>query len=245
MNDGDKSATDILGHAIASIVSEKGRIQIEEWLPGPLPNSVKAALQGLVVDGGENAPEIDEGWGEPDLGPAEQVFGWNSFEILAFKVGNPDRPVNAVPPKAWAHCQLRFIADTDREAILPALRRHLDEHGFDRIEIREAPPENAGDFASTRTDPGNPWAAWAARSLEATTGTKPAVIPQLGGSICNDLFTDTLGLPTIWIPHSYASCSQHAPNEHILLSEAREAIGIMAGIYWDLGDGGTPAKTGA
>ena len=235
----------ILGHAIASIVSEKGRIQIEEWLPGPLPNSVKAALQGLVVDGGENAPEIDEGWGEPDLGPAEQVFGWNSFEILAFKVGNPDRPVNAVPPKAWAHCQLRFIADTDREAILPALRRHLDEHGFDRIEIREAPPENAGDFASTRTDPGNPWAAWAARSLEATTGTKPAVIPQLGGSICNDLFTDTLGLPTIWIPHSYASCSQHAPNEHILLSEAREAIGIMAGIYWDLGDGGTPAKTGA
>lgn len=233
----------ILSHALASIVSETGRIQIKEWLPGPLPNSVKAALRGLVVDGGENAPEIDEGWGEPDLSAAEQVYGWNSFEVLAFKVGNPDRPVNAVPPRAWAHCQLRFIADTDRDAILPALRTHLDAHGFDMVDIQPPPDMNAGDFASTRTEPDNPWAAWATASLKKTTGADPAVIPQLGGSICNDLFTDLLGLPTIWVPHSYASCSQHAPNEHILLSEARSAIELMAGLYWDLGEGNTPALT--
>lgn len=170
----------ILSHALASIVSETGRIKIKEWLPGPLPNSVKAALRGLVVDGGENAPEIDEGWGEPDLSAAEQVYGWNSFEVLAFKVGNPDRPVNAVPPRAWAHCQLRFIADTDRDAILPALRTHLDAHGFDMVDIQPPPDMNAGDFASTRTEPDNPWAAWATASLKKTTGADPAVIPQLG-----------------------------------------------------------------
>jgi len=230
----------ILSHALASIVSETGRIRVKEWLPGPLPNSVKAALRGLTVDGGENAPAIDEGWGEPDLSPAEQVYGWNSFEVLAFKVGNPDNPVNAVPPRAWAHCQLRFIADTDRDAIIPALRKHLDAHGFDMVDVLPPPDMNAGDFASTRTDPDNPWAAWAAASLQKTSGTAPAVIPQLGGSICNDVFTDILGLPTIWVPHSYASCSQHAPNEHILLSEARSAIELIAGLYWDLGEGNTP-----
>ena len=58
--------------------------------------------------------------------------------------------------------------------------------------------------------------------------------------ICNDLFSDLLGLPTIWVPHSYGACSQHAPNEHILLSEARDAIQLMAGVYWDLGEPGTP-----
>ena len=232
----------ILSHALASIVSETGRIKVKEWLPGPLPNSVKAALRGLTVDGGENAPEIDEGWGEPDLSAAEQVYGWNSFEVLAFKVGNPDRPVNAVPPRAWAHCQLRFIADTDREAIIPVLRKHLDENGFDMVEVQPPPDMNAGDFGSTRTDPENPWAVWASNSLERTIGSPPAVIPQLGGSICNDVFTDLLDLPTIWVPHSYASCSQHAPNEHILLSEARSAIELMAGLYWDLGEGDIPAK---
>ena len=232
----------ILSHALASIVSETGRIKVKEWLPGPLPNSVKAALRGLTVDGGENAPEIDEGWGEPDLSAAEQVYGWNSFEVLAFKVGNPDRPVNAVPPRAWAHCQLRFVADTDRDAIIPALRMHLDENGFDMVEVQPPPDMNAGDFGSTRTDPENPWAVWASNSLERTIGSPPAVIPQLGGSICNDVFTDLLDLPTIWVPHSYASCSQHAPNEHILLSEARSAIELMAGLYWDLGEGDTPAQ---
>jgi hypothetical protein len=31
-------------------------------------------------------------------------------------------------------------------------------------------------------------------------------------------------------------CSQHAPDEHILLSVTEEALGIMAGLFWDLGE---------
>ncbi len=38
------------------------------------------------------------------------------------------------------------------------------------------------------------------------------------------------------MPHSYPGCSQHAPNEHILLSVTEEALGIMAGLFWDLGE---------
>jgi hypothetical protein len=68
------------------------------------------------------------------------------------------------------------------------------------------------------------------------------LIPQTGGSICNDVFTDILGLPTIWIPHSYAACSQHAPDEHLLLPLARSAIELMAGVYWDIGEGKAPAR---
>ena len=58
-------------------------------------------------------------------------------------------------------------------------------------------------------------------SLTETLRTPPAVLPNLGGSIPNDVFTDLLGMPTIWVPHSYAGCSQHAPNEHLLLPIAR------------------------
>jgi hypothetical protein len=64
----------------------------------------------------------------------------------------------------------------------------------------------------------------------------------MGGSICNDIFTDDLGLPTVWIPHSYAACSQHWPDEHILVPLTRSALEVMAGLYWDLGEGGTPAR---
>ena len=232
----------ILSHAISTIVSPTGKILIKDWLPPPMSNSKREALASINVSGGDDAPVIDLEWGEPSLTSAEQVYGWNSFEILAFKTGNPDRPVNAVPPKAMAHCQLRFIAGTDRDNIIPALRKHLDENGFESIEVLPPPPENAGDFAAAATPIDDPWATWASQSLERTTGTKASTLPSLGGSICNDLFNITLGLPTIWIPHSYAACSQHAPNEHILMPQFREALGIMAGIYWDLGEDGIPRR---
>ncbi|MFX8071244.1 hypothetical protein ABTK88_19175, partial [Acinetobacter baumannii] len=58
----------------------------------------------------------------------------------------------------------------------------------------------------------------------------------------NDVFADILGLPTIWVPHSYPACSQHAPNEHLLGSVAREALQIMAGLFWDLGEEGQAVR---
>ena len=65
-------------------------------------------------------------------------------------------------------------------------------------------------------------------------------MPPTGGSICNDIFTDILEMPTIWVPHSYGSCSQHAPDEHVLLPVTRSAIELMAGLYWDIGEGKAP-----
>ena len=224
----------ILSHALASIASANGQIKIKGWLPPPTPESVKRVLQGLVIEGGPGAPEIDPSWGEPDMTPAAKVYSWNSFAVLAMKSGDPDNPVNAISASAKAHCQLRFFAGTDEKVILPALRKHLDDHGFTQIEI--VTPEGISGFAASRTDPDHPWVKRIAESIETTIETKPAIIPSMGGSICNDLFTDLLELPAIWIPHSYAACSQHAPNEHILMSVTRSALPVMAGLYWDLGE---------
>ncbi|MBT3659420.1 MAG: M20 family metallopeptidase [Rhodospirillaceae bacterium] len=232
----------VMAHALKSIVSPNGKILIEDWRPPPLSDAVRASLTDIAPSGGVDAPDIDPDWGEPGLSPVEQIHAWNSFEVLTFKTGNPRQPVNAVPAEARANCQLRFVAGTNTDRILPALREHLDEHGFEMIAIEPPPPENAPEFNASATPPDDPWAAWTADAMERTTGKKTAVIPSLGGSICNDLFNVTLGLPSIWIPHSYSGCSQHAPNEHILLSEAREALAIMTGLYWDLGEGGTPGK---
>ena len=149
--------------------------------------------------------------GEPGLTPAEKVYSWNSFAVLAMKSGNPESPVNAISPWARAHCQLRYFAGTDATNIVPALRKHLDQNGFTMVDIGEPPPENAAGFAASRTEPDHPWVECVRKSMERTLGKPPAVLPSMGGSICNDLFTDLLGLPAIWIPHSYAACSQHAP----------------------------------
>jgi acetylornithine deacetylase/succinyl-diaminopimelate desuccinylase-like protein len=222
----------ILAQALACITDVRGALKVPEWLP-PLPEPVRQVLDGVEVDGGDDGPMIDRDWGEPDLTPAERVFAWNSFEILAFTTGTPERPVNAIPGKARAHCQLRYVVGTDVDDIIPALRRHLDRYGFRQVEVRRGP---GGFFNASRLDPADPWVTWASQSLARTTGHAPTILPNLGGSLPNDTFADVLGLKTIWVPHSYAGCSQHAPNEHLLAPIAREGLEIMAGLFWDLGD---------
>ena len=228
----------VLAQAIACITDARGTIKVPEWRPA-IPTSVRRVLQGVVVRGADNDPAIDQDWGEPELTPAERVFGWNSFEVLAFTTGTPERPVAAIPGKARAHCQLRYVVGTDGDDIIPALRRHLDRNGFQKVEVRRG---KGGFFQASRIDPDDPWVTWAAASLERTAGQAPTILPNLGASLPNDIFVDVLGLKTIWVPHSYVGCSQHAPDEHLLAPIARDGLGLMAGLFWDLGEPNTPER---
>jgi acetylornithine deacetylase/succinyl-diaminopimelate desuccinylase-like protein len=232
----------ILAHALASIVGPKGELLIEELKAPPMSAAVKAALADVEIDGGDKGPQVDEWWGEPELKPAERVYGANTFNILTYWTGTPGRPVNAIPPKAVANCQLRFIAGTKVDNIIEVVQRHLKKNGHDLVKVVPPPAVNDGTFAATRTEPDHPWAAFVQGSLQKSSNVKTAIVPSMGGSICNDIFTDDLGLPTMWIPHSYASCSQHWPDEHILMPLTRNALQVMAGLYWDIGEGGAPKK---
>jgi acetylornithine deacetylase/succinyl-diaminopimelate desuccinylase-like protein len=226
----------ILAHAIASLVDAGGRILVPGLRPPPIPASVRRAL-APIEPGEPGGPAIDRDWGEPGLTPAERVFGFNALEVLAFKTGNPENPVNAIPGRATAHLQLRFVEGCDHTTFLAAIREHLDAHGFGRV---EALPARSETMAATRLDPDHPWVRWAAASVERTTGVAPAILPNLGGSLPNDCFAQVLGLPTIWVPHSYPACSQHAPDEHLLADVAVQGVAIMAGLLADIG--GAPAR---
>jgi len=219
-----------LAHALATLTDAKGKILVGAWKPKAIPENVKHALQAITLTRDAHEPSIDPDWGEPGLSAAEQVYGWCSFDVLAYICGRPQAPVGAIPGHARASCQLRYVVDIDHTAIVPALRRHLDQHGFEDIEIQEGPVF----FKATRTDLENPWVGFTLASIERTTGKTPTLLPNLGGSLPNEIFVETLNLPTIWVPHSHPSCAQHAPNEHMLLSVAEEGLAIMAGLFYDI-----------
>jgi acetylornithine deacetylase/succinyl-diaminopimelate desuccinylase-like protein len=221
----------ILAHALASITDQRGQILIPEWRPDSLTHSVRAALKDLPIEGADG-PHVDHDWGEQGLTPAERAFGWNSFAILAMKAGVPEAPVNAIAGHARATCQLRYVVGTDQNQILPALRRHLDQAGFPNVVIKA---HDRGIFPATRLDPMHPWVGFVADSIRATVGRDPHILPNLAGSLPNDCFADILGMPTVWVPHSYRGCSQHAPDEHMLKLLCRDALRVMAGIFWDVG----------
>jgi acetylornithine deacetylase/succinyl-diaminopimelate desuccinylase-like protein len=229
----------VLAHALGRIMDRNGRILVRGWLPaGGVPPAVKAVLEGCPVGGGGEAATIDPGWGEPGLTPAEKIYGWNSFVVLAMVSGRPENPVNAVAPDARAHCQIRYTVDTDPAGFVPALRAHLDAQGFPMVRI-----ENAGiRMAASRADPDHPWVRWAQASMQRTLGKRVQIIPNASGGLPGDVFVEHLGVPLVWVPHSYNGCKQHGPDEHLLIASAREGIAAFAGLWWDLGEDGTPPR---
>jgi acetylornithine deacetylase/succinyl-diaminopimelate desuccinylase-like protein len=221
----------ILASAIATLVDAKGRLQLDELKPPRLSNQIRQTLADVKIEPTADEPALAENWGEEGLSDAERLYAWNTLEVLAMSSGNIEKPANAIPGRAHAVLQLRFVVGTKIEKAIDAIRAHLQRNGFPMVEVR-----GTQSFAASRTDFDSPWINWVAASIRQTTGKAPAVLPNFGGSLPNDVFSEGLGLPTIWVPHSYPGCSQHAPNEHILLSVTEEALAIMAGLFWDLGE---------
>jgi acetylornithine deacetylase/succinyl-diaminopimelate desuccinylase-like protein len=230
----------VLSHALATLMDARGRIRVPALRPRALPEPLRAALRGLPVGGGADDPSIDADWGEPGLTPIEKLVGWNTLEVLAMEAGTPRRPVNAIPPSAVAHCQLRFVVGTPWERLAAIVREHLDAAGFRGVEV-----EVGMSCPATRLPMDHPWVGWARASMRGSVRQDVAVLPNLAGSLPNDVFAEVLGLPTLWVPHSYPACAQHAPDEHLLAEVAREGLQLMGGLYWDLGEPSAPWRAAA
>jgi len=221
-----------LAQALSTITDRRGRILVDGWLPKAVPERVTEALRALAVDAGDAALVGPDDWGEPGLTPAEKVLGWTGFIVLAFITGRPENPVNGVQPDARARCQIRFTADVEEQALLPALRRHLDENDFQQVEVKQA---GHAVFPAWRTDPDSSWVDWTLSSMAETLGYRPNLIPNSSGGLPSQIFAKALDVPVIWIPHSYGGCRQHGPDEHLLMQGTREGLEIMTGLFWDLG----------
>ena len=232
----------VLAHALASIVTPKGRILVPGWTPAQVPNSVRQACADIVFEDVPGMPEADPEWGEPGMSKAERIFAWTSVIVLASLTGQPDAPVNAVAGTARARLQVRHTVDVPGSSIVPALRAHLDAQGFGAVRIE--PVVERDMFEASRTDPDDPWVRLVVASLTETAGRAPNVIPNSSGSNPSQLFKEELGTPVIWVPNSYAGCHQHGPDEHGLGSLFREGLGFMAGIWWDIAHGRAQGHVG-
>jgi acetylornithine deacetylase/succinyl-diaminopimelate desuccinylase-like protein len=206
-------------------------MKLDIMKPPRITNQIRSVLAEVEVKPTADEPQLSDNWGEDDLSAAERVYAWNTLEVLAMSSGNIEEPANAIPGRARAVLQLRFVVGTEYEKVVDAVRDYLHANGFRMIEV-----SGQQRFGASRTDVDSPWVSWAANSIRKTTGKPPAILPNIGGSLPNGVFAEGLGLPTIWVPHSYPGCSQHAPDEHILLPLTEEALAIMAGLFWDLGE---------
>ena len=128
-----------------------------------------ACCRALRSTAARMARSIDHDWGEPELTPAERVFGWNSFEVLAFTTGTPERRSMPFPAR-----RARIASSATWSAPTPTTSSRRcaatsTATAFSKVEVRRG---NGGFFPASRLDPADPWVTLAAASIERTTGTR-------------------------------------------------------------------------
>lgn len=125
-----------------------------------------------------------------------------------------DGSKTVLPAKASAKIDFRLVPDQTPERVFQLLRDHLDNQGFEDIEVTFL-----GGEAPARTAPADPFVKMVAESATSVYGMPMMLVPMVGGSGPNYLFIENLNVPIVTAGVSYPGSQNHAPNENIRIND--------------------------
>ena len=117
-----------------------------------------------------------------------------------------------LPAEARAKVDFRLVPNQTPDKVKGQLRKHLDNHGFDDVEI-----VYLGCVPPAKTDPDHPAVKIAVEAAKDVYENPTRVIPMIGGSGPNYMFQKHLGVPIISSGAGDPNSLAHAPNESISL----------------------------
>jgi acetylornithine deacetylase/succinyl-diaminopimelate desuccinylase-like protein len=133
-----------------------------------------------------------------------------------------------IPRTAHARLDIRVTPDTPPAAMIEIVERCVAEHR-DRTPGITFTVKTAAQPASY-TSPSRPEFGWLLRLLEQHGDAEAVALPTLGGTLPLWVFTETLGIPALWIPAANSDNQQHDVNEHYVLRHYYAQIGLYAEI---------------
>ncbi|HYM67234.1 MAG TPA: M20/M25/M40 family metallo-hydrolase, partial [Patescibacteria group bacterium] len=127
-----------------------------------------------------------------------------------------------LPAEATAKLDFRLIPDMDPADVLAQLRRHLDEAGFEKVEIVWSDAEKPA-----RSDPGSEVAKSVIESVRELYG-EPILWPFMPATGPMHPVVSDLGIPTV-LPVGVGRPDNrvHAPNENIHASDYINTVRLM------------------
>lgn len=189
-----RSAALELAHALATLTDVEGTVMVDGFDEGVLPFSADERKAGLSVRPPGAGEAVDERGpylpGRDSRELADRLLYTPTINISAIAAGDIDGG-GVVTSTARARVDMHLVPDQDPEAATAAVRRHLELHGFDhvQVELRAArqPAKSPVDTVLGR----------AAIAAAADTMGEPVVYPLLPGAGPARAVLDLLGAPTV------------------------------------------------
>lgn len=215
-----------LVHLLATMKDAQGRILIDGFYDNvlPLTEAEQAALNELPVDvdAVKAHLDIDELDQPVDRGYHERLSAWPTFTINGFHGGyGGPRSKSVVPHEAFVKCDMRIVeaqtADEIFEKVVDHVRRVAP--GVDVI--------RHGSMDPSKTPLDSRFVAPIRQGIVAAQGQEPLLLPTLGASLPDYVFTKVLGMPAFNVPYANPDESNHAPNENLEIE--RFYMGVKTG----------------
>ena len=228
------SAAVRMSRALATMFDDRGLPAIDGLDAGALPPT---AAQLAVVDA-EPLEQLDDLCREFEverfLGARDgiQALRAMTFEttcnIQGLWSGYTGPGGNTITPaEAHARLDIRLVPDQDPDIVRAALRRHLDRHGFEDVEIADM----GTPYRAYWTPADHPILGAATRVSEAVTG-KPAIRGvAFPGTVPMWQVCGRDGVPQTTLGAGRDDCRAHAPDENIRLEDLATATRITARFF--------------
>ncbi len=216
-------------HLIAEMVDRDGRLTV----PGAAYAEVKvsaadrAAVAALKLDhaGFRDSVGVEPTTGADDALFHERLMLRPAFNVSGFASGYTGAGQKTIIYKeALAKADVRLVGSQDPDKVFDAIAKFARERDYDGIEIRKlkaTPP--------SRTALDHPLVPLVKEAVKKGFGREPLVVPSLGGTTPDFVFTRLLGLPSIVIPLAPYDENNHAPNESTKVS--LYLAGIRSGLH--------------
>ena len=216
-------------HLLAEMVDRDGKLRV----PGAGYGDVNVtapdldAVRALAVDhaGFRDSVGVEPTTGKDDGLFHERLMLRPAFNVSGFASGYTGEGQKSIIYKeALAKADVRLVGGQDPAKVLRAIQEFARDRGYGGIEIRglKATP-------ASRTPLDHPMVSLVKEAVAKGFGRAPLVVPSLGGTTPDYVFTEMLGLPSIVVPLAPYDENNHAPNESTKVS--LYLAGIRCGLH--------------
>jgi acetylornithine deacetylase/succinyl-diaminopimelate desuccinylase-like protein len=226
------SAAMYLIEALASLRDEDMNVRIDGFYDGMLKPTEADRRMMAKID-----PEVEErkklvGFDKLVRDPKpetviEQLLFTPTCNIAGVTIGYQGPGSKTVlPAEVTAKLDFRLIPEQDPAHVLESLRRHLDSHGFDKVEIVWSDAEKPA-----RSDPESEVAKSVIESVRELHG-EPVLWPFMQATGPMHPVVSALGIPTV-LPVGVGRPDNriHAPNENIRTADYINTIKLMCRVW--------------
>jgi acetylornithine deacetylase/succinyl-diaminopimelate desuccinylase-like protein len=203
-----------LVHLLATMKDDQGRITIDGFYDHVRPQTAleRAALDALPVDEAAIRREVGlQQFDQPlDRPYFDRLSAWPTLTLNGLHGGYAGPGSKTVlPHQAFAKCDIRLVEAQTCEEIFAKVEAHVARHAPGVEVIHQ------GGMDPSKTPLDSPFAQPLQAALTAAQGQPPLLVPALGGSLPDYVFTKILGIPAFTVPYANADEANHAPNENI------------------------------